>query len=121
MPDDKTSLTTFSQISDQLTEQLRTVIEEPLKPGDPKAFKIVKDLYAACMNKCTLRSPTRSSPHNFPTTSNITNCCSRDNLCLEFSIKVVLFEILFVIVLSRLVPIRGTGEKQLLQIPLKLL
>lgn len=51
IPDDKTSITTFSKINDDLTEQLRTVIEEPMTPKDPKSFSVAKKLYQACMNK----------------------------------------------------------------------
>ncbi|KAJ8668512.1 hypothetical protein QAD02_010175 [Eretmocerus hayati] len=51
IPDDKTSVNTFSVISDNLQKQLRSNIEEEPKPGDPRAFKLVKILYDACMNK----------------------------------------------------------------------
>ncbi|XP_034236596.1 neprilysin-2 isoform X1 [Thrips palmi] len=51
IPDDKTSITTFSKINDDLTEQLRNVIEEPMTAKDPKSFGVAKKLYQACMNK----------------------------------------------------------------------
>lgn len=51
IPDDKTSITTFSKINDDLTEQLRNVIEEPMTSKDPKSFSVAKKLYQACMNK----------------------------------------------------------------------
>lgn len=53
IPDDKTSVNTFSIISDKLQKQLRTSIEEESKPNDPKPFKLAKILYKTCMNKST--------------------------------------------------------------------
>lgn len=51
IPDDKTSITTFSVINDQLQEQLRTMIEEPIQENEPKPFVLAKKLYKACMNR----------------------------------------------------------------------
>ncbi|KAF2887463.1 hypothetical protein ILUMI_18710 [Ignelater luminosus] len=51
IPDDKSSVTSFTVISDVLQEQLRTMIEEPSKPDEPKPFVLLKKLYRACMNK----------------------------------------------------------------------
>lgn len=45
IPDDKTSVTSFSLISDTLQEQLRTMIEEPIKSDEPKPFVLLKKLY----------------------------------------------------------------------------
>ncbi|XP_050295817.1 neprilysin-2 isoform X1 [Anthonomus grandis grandis] len=51
IPDDKSSVTSFSIISDTLQEQLRSMIEEPIQPNEPKPFQLTKKLYRACMNK----------------------------------------------------------------------
>lgn len=51
IPDDKTSVNTFSVISDKLQEQLRASIEEPSREGERKPFTLAKNLYKACMNK----------------------------------------------------------------------
>lgn len=51
IPDHKSSVTSFSMIGDTLQEQLRTMIEEPIKPEEPKPFQLTKKLYQACMNK----------------------------------------------------------------------
>ena len=51
IPDDKSSVTTFSVINDELQEQLRTMIEEPIHPNEPAPFVLTKKLYKACMNK----------------------------------------------------------------------
>lgn len=51
IPDDKTTVNTFTGISDELQNQLRTSIEEKSPPNEPKPFRLVKNLYKACMNK----------------------------------------------------------------------
>ncbi|KAF7279498.1 hypothetical protein GWI33_007175 [Rhynchophorus ferrugineus] len=51
IPDDKSSVTSFSIINDNLQEQLRSMIEEPIQPNEPKPFQLTKKLYRACMNK----------------------------------------------------------------------
>lgn len=42
IPDDQSSVTTFSLISDEVTEQLRSLIERPIKETDAEPFKLVK-------------------------------------------------------------------------------
>lgn len=56
IPDDKTSVSEFSAVDDKLQEQLRTMIEEPIKETDPKPFVLAKDLYKSCMNKTLIES-----------------------------------------------------------------
>ncbi|XP_078040555.1 M13 family metallopeptidase neprilysin 2 isoform X2 [Augochlora pura] len=51
VPDDKTIVTTFTEISDNLQNQLRASIEEKSPPNEPKPFRLAKNLYKACMNK----------------------------------------------------------------------
>jgi len=51
IPDDKSSLTTFSLIGDQVTEQLRTLIEKPLAEDEAPHNRLVKNLYRSCLNK----------------------------------------------------------------------
>lgn len=51
IPDDKTSVNTFSKIVDDLEEQLRTSIEQESPPNEPKPFKLAKNFYKSCMNK----------------------------------------------------------------------
>ncbi|XP_058793347.1 neprilysin-2-like isoform X3 [Phymastichus coffea] len=51
IPDDKTSVNTFSIISDKLQKQLRASIEEESKASDPRPIKLAKILYQTCMNK----------------------------------------------------------------------
>ncbi|XP_031827062.2 M13 family metallopeptidase neprilysin 2 isoform X1 [Nomia melanderi] len=51
IPDDKTSVNTFTEISDELQNQLRTSIEEKSAADEPKPFRLAKNLYKACMNK----------------------------------------------------------------------
>ncbi|XP_029033207.1 neprilysin-2 isoform X2 [Osmia bicornis bicornis] len=54
IPDDKTSVNTFTEISDELQNQLRTSIEEKSPPNEPKSFRLAKNLYKACMNKTVI-------------------------------------------------------------------
>ncbi|XP_065163092.1 neprilysin-2-like isoform X3 [Atheta coriaria] len=56
IPDDKSSVTVFSTISDLLQEQLRTMIEEPIDPKEPKPFQLTKKMYKACMNKTAIEA-----------------------------------------------------------------
>lgn len=51
IPDDKVSVNTFSVISDQVQEQLKKSIGEPIMPDDNKPIKLVKNLYKSCMDK----------------------------------------------------------------------
>ncbi|KAK0074956.1 hypothetical protein PV325_007594 [Microctonus aethiopoides] len=51
IPDDKVSVNTFSVISDQVQEQLKKSIGEPIMPDDTKPIKLVKNLYKSCMDK----------------------------------------------------------------------
>lgn len=51
IPDDKTSVNTFTEISDELQNQLRASIEEKSAADEPKPFRLAKNLYKACMNK----------------------------------------------------------------------
>lgn len=51
IPDDKTSVNTFTGISDELQNHLRASIEEKSPPDEPKPFRLAKNLYKACMNK----------------------------------------------------------------------
>ena len=51
IPDDQTSVTTFSLINQKVTEQLRSLIEEPIREEEAEPFKLVKRLYQSCLNK----------------------------------------------------------------------
>ncbi len=51
IPDDKSSVTTFSLIGDHVTEQLRMLVERPIKEDEAEPFKMVKNLYKSCLNK----------------------------------------------------------------------
>lgn len=56
IPDDKTSVNTFSIITDQLQEQIRALLDEPIAPKEPKPFLLAKTLYQACMNRSAIES-----------------------------------------------------------------
>jgi neprilysin len=56
IPDDKSQVTAFSVIENQLNEQLRVIINEPSKDEDIEPFKNVKKLYKACFNTDLIES-----------------------------------------------------------------
>ncbi|KAK9888869.1 hypothetical protein WA026_001089 [Henosepilachna vigintioctopunctata] len=63
IPDDKSSVTSFSLISDSLQEQLRSMIEEPINSTEPKPFQLTKKLYKACMNKTLIEKDGLTTIH----------------------------------------------------------
>lgn len=50
IPDDKTTVTAFSVIENELKDQLRVLVQEPIQSDDIVPFQNVKSLYRACMN-----------------------------------------------------------------------
>ncbi|XP_035430447.1 neprilysin-2 isoform X1 [Spodoptera frugiperda] len=56
IPDDKTSVNTFSLITDQLQEQIRALLDEPIVEHEPRPFVLAKTLYQACMNRTAIES-----------------------------------------------------------------
>ncbi|KAI5692897.1 hypothetical protein M8J75_003309 [Diaphorina citri] len=51
IPDDQSSVSSFSVIGDQLEVQLRTIIETPAEDSDIKPFRLAKNYYKVCMNE----------------------------------------------------------------------
>lgn len=68
IPDDKTSVNAFSNIVDDLEEQLRTSIEEESLPNEPRPFRLAKDFYKACMNKS--KQPRHKIPYKSQSSKN---------------------------------------------------
>ncbi|XP_048488609.1 neprilysin-2 isoform X1 [Plutella xylostella] len=56
IPDDKTSVNTFSIITDQLQEQIRSLLDEPVTASEPRPFVLAKTLYQACMNRTAIEA-----------------------------------------------------------------
>ncbi|XP_045509587.1 neprilysin-2 [Colias croceus] len=56
IPDDKTSVNTFSIITDQLQEQIRSLLDDPISSDEPKPFVLAKTLYQACMNRTAIEA-----------------------------------------------------------------
>lgn len=56
IPDDKTQVTSFSVIDNQLNEQLRVIINEPIKSGEIAPFQNAKRLFKACYNTALAES-----------------------------------------------------------------
>lgn len=50
IPDDKTQVTAFSVIDNLLNEQLRVIINEPIKENEIAPFQNAKKLFKACYN-----------------------------------------------------------------------
>ncbi|XP_055853046.1 neprilysin-2 isoform X2 [Episyrphus balteatus] len=51
IPEDKVSVSSFSDINDKLQEQLKLLIEEERDESAPNHFQLPNKLYKACMNK----------------------------------------------------------------------
>ncbi|XP_077302517.1 M13 family metallopeptidase neprilysin 2 isoform X2 [Arctopsyche grandis] len=56
IPDDQSSVNTFSIIGDELQEQLRTILDEKPQPNEPKPFTLARNLFLACMNTTSIES-----------------------------------------------------------------
>lgn len=50
IPDDKVEISQFSLVDDNLQEQLRVLIQEPIQKDELRPFKLVKQYYQMCMN-----------------------------------------------------------------------
>uniref|UniRef100_T1IPL6 Peptidase M13 N-terminal domain-containing protein n=1 Tax=Strigamia maritima TaxID=126957 RepID=T1IPL6_STRMM len=50
IPDDKTSITSFVVLEEDLKQRLKVLIEQPKNNEEPESFWKIKDLYGACMN-----------------------------------------------------------------------
>ena len=51
IPDDRSSVSTYSLIDDKLTQQLQSLFEKPIKEEEAEPFKLVKKYYQSCLNK----------------------------------------------------------------------
>lgn len=54
IPDDKSSLTSFSLIQDKVDKQLEAILTEEPLPSDIKPFKLAKILTKTCLDEATL-------------------------------------------------------------------
>lgn len=50
IPDEKSSISQFSEVSDTLQEKLRTLVEDEDESQDTPSSKMVKKLYKSCMD-----------------------------------------------------------------------
>lgn len=50
IPDDKTTISRFNEISDELQLKLRGLVEAEETPKEPHFSKMVKSLYKSCMD-----------------------------------------------------------------------
>lgn len=56
IPEDKIYVNAFSTVGDTLQEQLRTIITSPVDEKEIEPFKMVKELYLACLNESKSRA-----------------------------------------------------------------
>lgn len=51
IPDDKLIVDTFTELSDHIDIQLRTIIEDEIDANESRVFKLVKQMHRSCMNR----------------------------------------------------------------------
>ena len=51
IPDDRSYVDTFMLISDKVNQQLRFLVEQPIKEKEAEPFKLVKKFYQSCFDK----------------------------------------------------------------------
>lgn len=65
IPDDKTTVTAFSVIENEMKDQLRVIVQEDIQANEIAPFQNVKRLYRACINTDLIESlgdtPVRSA------------------------------------------------------------
>ncbi len=54
IPDNQTSVSSFSLVRRKVKEQLRSLVEKPIREEAAEPFKLVKRLYQTCLNKSNL-------------------------------------------------------------------
>lgn len=54
IPDDKSQIDVFSVLTEKVQGQLKSLIEQPIKDNEIKAFKLVKNFYKLCMNQSAI-------------------------------------------------------------------
>lgn len=50
IPDDKTSVSVFSDVEDSLNLKLRVLMEKPVKDSEPEFIKMIKQMHTTCMD-----------------------------------------------------------------------
>lgn len=51
LPDHKKEIDSFAIVADLVQDQLRTILNEPIQPNEPKAFRLAKQFNLACLNE----------------------------------------------------------------------
>lgn len=74
IPEDKTSVSLFSVIQDELDNKLRNLIERPAIEGETPIVNGMRNLYESCMNTCKYRVSLTLSPAPFPQTQVLVTC-----------------------------------------------
>ncbi|MPC12879.1 Membrane metallo-endopeptidase-like 1 [Portunus trituberculatus] len=55
IPDDKTTISRFNEISDELQQKLRGLVDAEAAPNEPGFSQMVKNLYKSCMNTTKIK------------------------------------------------------------------
>lgn len=54
IPDDQVMTSVLLSLNDKIQEQLKTMIDQPIKPNDLKPFKLAKNFFKLCTNKTAI-------------------------------------------------------------------
>ena len=54
IPDNQTSVSSFSLVRRKVKEQLRSLVEKPIREEEAEPFKLVKRVYQFCLNTSNL-------------------------------------------------------------------
>lgn len=52
IPDDKDSVDIFSTITEQVHEQLKSIVESDISQNLSRPFRLINTMYNICMNQC---------------------------------------------------------------------
>ncbi|KAK4879931.1 hypothetical protein RN001_008077 [Aquatica leii] len=64
VPEDRKRISTFTVMDDNLQNQLKTLIEEPITANELKSFTLIKNLYKVCMNTTAVEKNSMSTVHD---------------------------------------------------------
>lgn len=56
IPQDEDAVDAYSDIENMVKEQIRTILDEPLQPDEPKAFRLAKNFNLACLNETIIEA-----------------------------------------------------------------
>lgn len=54
IPKDREKVTVFTSIKDKVNEEIRSILDQPIRSSEPSAIKLVKIFNRSCMNATKL-------------------------------------------------------------------